>query len=258
LQTAQECRAFIHLPGRFQRRCFAAHNWRYTPWVGRLKRLLQARPAPLPIWAQFQLSHDFAYKPAYRNSWRSQRQHHPLGPAQTQGIHWIDLIHLWFGPIEWVSGQVMNISRVGSAPDTATLFLKTRSGVACSIDTSYAAPVTQYARIVSSKQAWTCQEGRLVTERQAAARAGQLSRPPKSKVLLKRAAGDWMQASLGRQLIGLREHARGAHPRVPLVSMWEGMRNVLVLEAFARALKGNRRQSLSGLPLYRALWRKDR
>ena len=237
--TWKECdRLLRDLRPSFLKRVYVTHNWRVYPWVGKMRELLRNGPI---LSAEFHLTHDFGFKPGYGDSWRSRKESHPVGPAETQGIHWIDLAHLLFGPVESVSGGVRRVGRVGSAPDTASIFLKMRSGVRCSIHTSYVGPVAYYARVVTTRSILTYRDGLLEIQRQPAPKAGAISRPAPSRTLLRVSLADLRLQPLVRQLRELHlslEEKTGR--RCSLVPVRQGIANVVVLETFARSLRARR------------------
>jgi len=246
VSSLKQCRDLLReAPPGFLKRVYVAHNWRFYPWVVKMREILRRDPDNLVLAAEFHLTHDFGFKPGYASSWRSKKRSHPVGPAETQGIHWIDLAHHLFGPVEWVGGGVRRAGRVGSAPDTASIFLKTKSGVHCAIHTSYVAPVAYYARVVTSRSILTYSDGVLQIQRQATARAGRMSRPAARRTLLKVSLGDLLLQPLLVQLKELRALLEGRARRPDLVSIREGMANVAVLEGFAGSLRAKRPLTLA-------------
>ena len=237
----RECRGLLRdLPPSFLKRVYVAHNWRFYPWVAKMRETLRRGPRDPVLSAEFHLTHDFAFKPGYPSSWRSKKKSHPVGPAETQGIHWIDLVHHLFGPVEWVGGGVRRAGCAGSAPDTAAIFLKTRSGAHCAIHTSYAAPVAYYARVVTSRAILSYRDGLLEIQRQPPPRPGVLSRPASRRSLLKVSLDGLQLQPLVRQLRELRSFLEGKSRRCGLVPLREGIANVAVLETFARSVRAKR------------------
>lgn len=251
-----ECRALLKkTPPGFLRRVAVAHNWRLYPWVEKIREILRRDPKSPVLSAYFELTHDYGFKPGYASSWRSRKKTHPIGPAETQGIHPIDLIHHLFGPIEWVAGGASRLGRVGSAPDTSSLFLKTRNGVFCSIHTSYVAPVSYYARVMTSRAVLTYQDGRLQIQKQPRPKEGNPSRPAAHHTLRRDSLEELFQQSVVRQLAELKNLLSGRSKRSPLASFYEGAADVAVLEGFARSLRRGGTFSMKGLPLYSVLCR---
>ena len=251
-----ECRALLKtLPPAFLRRLYVAQNWRFYPWVQKIRSLLGDSSSGAVLSAEFQLSHDYGLKPGYAASWRSEKNLHPIGPAETQGIHWIDLVHYFFGPVVWVGGGVARRGRVGSAPDTATIFLKSKSGVFCSIHLSYVAPVAYYARIVTSRMICTYQDGTLKIQKQPCPpKTGGVSRPAASRTLLALSLEELREQPLRAQLRILEDLLSGRPKRHRgLVSLEEGMANVAVLEGFTRSLQRQRPFCLETIPGYATL-----
>ena len=239
--SLEECRRLIRdIPPSFIKRVYVAHNWRFYPWVKKMRGILRGDRRGVILFAEFHLTHDFGFKPGYASSWRSKKESHPVGPAETQGIHGIDLVHHLFGPIEWIGGGIRRAGRIGSAPDTASIFLKTRSGVHCAIHTSYVAPVAYYARVVTSHGILTYADGVLEMQKQPAPKANRLSRPAPRRRLLKVSLDDLMLQPLVSQLKEIRTLLeKGTRPK--LVSVREGMANIAALEGFSRSVQGSGR-----------------
>lgn len=245
----EECRALLkELPPAFLSRLHVAQNWRFYPWVQTMRSLLKNPSNGIVLSAEFQISHDYGLKPSYAASWRSKKSSHSIGPAETQGIHWIDLVHYFFGPVAWVGGGTARIGRVGSAPDTATLFLKSRSGVFCSIHLSYVAPVATYARIVTSRAILTYRDGILKIQKQPPPKSNRVSRPAASRTLQTLSLERLQEQPLRAQLRLL-----GSKQGQGLISIREGMANVAVLEGFTRSLRRAQPFRLESIPDYAKL-----
>lgn len=249
--SLKECRALLReAPPFFLKRVYVAHNWRFYPWVKKIREILRRDSGTPVLSAYFQLTHDYGFKPGYASSWRSQKKSHPIGPAETQGIHWVDLVHDLCGPIDWISGGAERVGRVGSAPDTASIFLRTRSGVFCSIHTSYVAPAAYFARVVTSRMILTYRDGILQIQKQPPARTDRPSRPAACRTLLSCSLGGLLLQPLVFQLKKLGQLLAGRRGRGELVTVREGIANVAALEGFARSLRRGKPYALKGLPLY--------
>ncbi len=91
-----------------------------------------------PIQVSVSITHGLAFKDGYKESWRSQRETHPLGVLETVSVHWIDLFISLFGKVK--EFKVLNSisSKNGTAYDTSSLFILHTSGVVTNIFASYA------------------------------------------------------------------------------------------------------------------------
>lgn len=249
--TLLECTQLLdHFPRSFLNRVYVAQNWRFYPWVRKMRRLIEPSVQQKKvISADFQLTHDFGYKPGYRRSWRSERKTHPIGPAETQGIHLVDLIHYFFGPVDWIVGQVTNIARAGSAPDTASLFLMTKSGVACSIHTSYAAPVAYAVQVVTSQRILSYRNGTLQEQHRSMPRSNQRSQPSSGKTLLTVKLDGLLAVPIRQQLAALRRCLEGGSGS-SLVPLFQGIANAAVLAGWAEDPSPNRLLRLSENRIY--------
>lgn len=245
--SLEECRRLAgSLPRSFLNRVTVTHNWRFHPWIGEAKRLLSGAGAR-PVAADFQFTHDFAYKPGYRRSWRSRKSRHRLGPMETQGIHWIDLIHLLFGPVEWVTGRTDNRAGTGTSPDTCSMVLGTRGGTLCSVHTSYAAPLTHYARVLSPSFILTYRDGTLSLQRRPIPPPAGTSRPAPARLLRSDPGMERLSLdALKHQLSALRGGKRGG-----LATCSQAMANVAVLAAFGKAVRSPGAVRMEQIPGYR-------
>lgn len=90
------------------------------------------------------MSHGLAYKESYAKSWRSDASRHKLGVIETVGVHFIDIAVLAYDAvghnIEIVESVNRNIAKNGSAIDTSSIMIKSRTGPSINIFVSYSAP----------------------------------------------------------------------------------------------------------------------
>ncbi len=248
--TLEECRNLARaLPPSFQKGLVVTHNWRLYPWVQQTKRILDREGEDSVIAADFHLTHDFAHKPAYRRSWRSRRGTHPIGPMETQGIHWIDIAHFLFGPVESVWGRAVNGAGTGTAPDTCSMILRMRSGPLCSIHTSYAAPMAHYGRILSAGSILTYRNGTLWLERRPQRPPPGRSRVPRARILSRQNLESLALETLSYQLRLLAARRDGRAENLP-ATFFQGIANVAVLSAFHRSLRTGGPIPMSRIPIY--------
>lgn len=249
--TVAEC---LSLGGSLSRpfltnRLRVAHNWRFYPWVRRLRDLLR-RGGEGVISAEFHLTHDFAYKPGYRRSWRSREASHPAGPMETQGIHWIDLAHLLFGPVQSVFGRAVNLAGTGTAPDTCSAVLRMRSGLVCSIHASYAAPFAHYARVATPSMILTYRNGALTSQARPLPPPRGKSRPGPSHLLFRGSLERLFSDSLRLQLQALHPGPRGSR-RGELATWPQAAANTAVLGAFTRSIRTGAPVAMESIRPYR-------
>lgn len=250
LCSLRECQTFLKtVPSSFLEQVVVTHNWRFTPWVQKIKEIFGRIDPESVISADFHLMHDFAYKPSYLRSWRSRQETHPVGPAETQGIHLIDLVHHLLGKLLWISGSRKNLAKTGTAPDTTSMLLMTQSGVACSLQTSYAAPASFYARLVTSSCILTQRDGRLtLQERPTPPTEGRSPAPPE-RLLLEQSLEESGVFALKQQLEDLSAKLAGTGSRSSVTAQ-QGMANIAVLEGLSESLQTGRPYFLEESPLY--------
>ena len=200
--------------------------------------------------ADFHLTHDFAFKPSYSSSWRSRRETHQIGPAETLGVHLIDLIHYFFGPIEKIGGRVLNLANTGEAPDTSSMFITTESQVCCTIHTSYAAPVAHYVRIVASELVLTYRDGILNLQERTPSDPGMRSSAPRDQTLLRSNSEELSGESLFQQLRALYSGLTDSRCR-EIGTAYQGIANVAVLGGFEQSLQQGTNYRVKDMPVYR-------
>lgn len=238
-----------HLPKSFRNRIYVAQNWRFLPWVEKIRSSLQGGEGDRVLCAVFQMTHDFAFKPAYTASWRSDRKTHPIGPAQSQGIHFIDLVHQLLGPIRSLDAVACRLGKRGTAPDTASILLKTSRGQPCFLHTSYAAPASDHVRITTSRMILTYQDGVLKLQQVTRPALHRPSRPPRERVLFRAASEQLKTAPLRVQLQELRGYLEESRP-MRLATLGQGIANVAVLAAAEKSIRLERPVFLKEFPLY--------
>lgn len=250
LFSLSECRWLLkHLRKSFRDRIYVAQNWRFLPWVEKVRGILQRGEADRVLCATFQMTHDFAFKPAYSSSWRSDRKSHPIGPAQSQGIHFIDLVHHLLGPIHLLDAVACRLGKRGTAPDTASILLRTTRGEPCSLHTSYAAPTSDHVRITTSRSILTYQDGALKLQQVTRRPLHRASRPPLERTLFRATSEQLKMAPLRAQLKKLRGQMEGGRS-AGLATLKQGMANVAVLAAVEKSLRLGRPVFLREFPLY--------
>jgi predicted dehydrogenase len=237
------------LPRSFLERVFVSHTFRFYPWVQKIDELLHAHPTDQYISAEIQLSHDFAFKPAYAHSWRSRAETHPIGPAETQGIHLIDLVHYFFGSLDWLAGQTLNLAGTGSAPDTASLMVCTQGRVMCALHTSYAAPVSQYLRICGINRIIEYRDGLLCLYARPAVPAEGRSRTSDGQVLMC-LDPDTLQTGAMQELLNSVKGCMEGLSDPRLATIFQGIANVAVLAGYQQSLRLNTPCRLSRDNLY--------
>ncbi len=248
--SLKQCESLLRtFPKSFLLRVYVAHNWRFYPWVRRMYEILNSPAGRGAISADFQLTHDYGFKPGYLRSWRSQDKHHPVGPAETQGVHLIDLIHYLFGPLDWVGGNTVKRGSAGSAPDTASMFLMTKSQVSCSIRTSYVAPASQYARVVAPGFILTYRDGALLLQKRSHVNPKARSQPPAEQILLRTRPDALLSEPMRHQLKSL-SHLLDHKGSNGLISAYQGIANAAVLGGFAQSLERQGPCFLSKMPIY--------
>jgi predicted dehydrogenase len=121
--------------GHAFRRLGAARRVRELIDAGALGRVVLAE-------ATFSLPGSF---PA--GAWRAQRERNPGGPLMQLGIHQIDTLAAWLGPIERAGGRFAHLATPADLDDVGVVTLEFASGALGVVTGSYVSPKTHWLRL---------------------------------------------------------------------------------------------------------------
>jgi predicted dehydrogenase len=121
--------------GHAFRRLGAARRVRELIDAGALGRVVLAE-------ATFSLPGSF---PA--GAWRARRERNPGGPLMQLGIHQIDTLAAWLGPIERSSGRFARVATAADLDDVGVVTLEFASGALGVVTGSYVSPKTHWLRL---------------------------------------------------------------------------------------------------------------
>lgn len=169
-------------------------------------------------------------------SWRFWPTLHREGPLQTLGVHLIDLLHYWFGPVLSVYATIQNRAGVTAAPDSNAVLLTMGTGIQVFLSANYVQPSQQRIEIVGTEGLLVWESSRLwIREgRDAPRRWGVEGHWPAPARPLPYTENDPIQEELD-------EFARAVEEGGPIVTGFEvGAEALRVLEACWRSAGGHR------------------
>lgn len=220
------------------------HNWRRWAHARAIKRLIREGRLGRLVDVSLTLSHGGAY--AFRmTNWRGYRAQHREGPMNALGIHLIDLLHDWFGPIVRVQAELRNLAQVTEAPDATAAVCELAEGVVALVTANYIVPSEERFVVTGTDGMVSWQQGQLFL------RIGRdVNRVPSSWQVL---PCDQIDTTV-EELQEFCDAVDGRRQRVE-TDVRVGMAAVCVLEACARSATEQRRVSMEEFPLYKNCWR---
>lgn len=129
-------------------------NLLYSPLAASLGNAIKTGKCGRLIALDIHTSQGLAFKPSYRNNWRSSQQK-SLGVAETVGIHYVNLILTLFGQPDSYKGEFLRVAEWRKGPpDTAVLNLSFKSGFRVTLRHSYAAPMRNHWFLLGTNGMW--------------------------------------------------------------------------------------------------------
>ena len=80
-------------------------------------------------------------------AWRAQRERNPGGPIMQLGIHHVDTLAYWLGPVQRASGCFAHVESEADIDDVGVVMLRFESGALGSLTGSYVSPKTLSLRL---------------------------------------------------------------------------------------------------------------
>lgn len=121
--------------GHAFRRLGAARRTRELVEAGALGRVVLAE-------ASFSLPGSFP-----EGAWRAHRERNPGGPLMQLGIHCVDTLASWLGPIERSTGRFAHVATEADVDDVGVVTLEFASGALGVVTGSYVSPKTLWMRL---------------------------------------------------------------------------------------------------------------
>jgi UDP-N-acetyl-2-amino-2-deoxyglucuronate dehydrogenase len=140
---------------RMRRACLEAgmtlmvgHAFRRLGAARRVKQLLDEGALGRVVLAEANMSLPGTFKP---EAWRAQRGRNPGGPIMQLGIHHVDTLAYWLGPVQRASGRFAHVHSQADIDDVGVVTLEFESGALASLTGSYVSPKTLSLRLLGTK-----------------------------------------------------------------------------------------------------------
>ena len=124
------------------------HAFRRLGGSRRVKRLLDDGALGRVVLAEANMSLPGVLKP---EAWRAHRSRNPGGPIMQLGIHHVDTLAYWLGPVERASGRFAHVDTPADIHDVGVLTLEFESGALGSLTGSYVSPKTLSLRLFGTE-----------------------------------------------------------------------------------------------------------
>lgn len=140
---------------RMRRACMEAgvalmvgHAFRRLGAARRVKQLLDDGALGRVVLAEANMSLTGSFKP---EAWRAHRERNPGGPIMQLGIHHVDTLAYWLGPVQRASGRFAHVHSQAEIDDVGVVTLEFESGALASLTGSYVSPKTFSLRILGTE-----------------------------------------------------------------------------------------------------------
>jgi predicted dehydrogenase len=140
---------------RMRRECAAAgvtlivgHAFRRLGAARRVSQLLDEGALGRVVLAEANMSLPGTFKP---EAWRAHRERNPGGPIMQLGIHHVDTLAYWLGPVQRASGRFAHVHSPADIDDVGVVTLEFESGALGSLTGSYVSPKTLSLRLLGTE-----------------------------------------------------------------------------------------------------------
>jgi predicted dehydrogenase len=124
------------------------HAFRRLGAARRVKQLLDEGALGRVVVAEANMSLPGSFKP---EAWRAHRERNPGGPIMQLGIHHVDTLSYWLGPVRGASGRFARVHTSADIDDVGVLTLEFESGALASLTGSYVSPKTLSLRLLGTE-----------------------------------------------------------------------------------------------------------
>ena len=123
------------------------HAFRRLGAARRVKQLIDEGALGRVILAEANMSLTGSFKPG---AWRGERARNPGGPIMQLGIHHVDTLAYWLGPVRRAFGRFAHVETSAEIDDVAVVTLEFESGALGSLTGSYVSPKTLSLRLLGT------------------------------------------------------------------------------------------------------------
>lgn len=124
------------------------HAFRRLGAARRVKELLDDGALGRVVLAEANMSLPGSFKP---EAWRAHRDRNPGGPIMQLGIHHIDTLAHWLGPVERAWGRFAHVHADADIDDVGVVALAFESGALGTLTGSYVSPKTLTLRLLGTE-----------------------------------------------------------------------------------------------------------
>ena len=124
------------------------HAFRRLGAARRVKELLDAGALGRVVLAEANMSLPGSFKP---EAWRAHRSRNPGGPIMQLGIHHVDTLSCWLGPVERSAGRFAHVHTDADIDDVGIVTLEFESGALGSLTGSYVSPKSMWLRLLGTE-----------------------------------------------------------------------------------------------------------
>jgi predicted dehydrogenase len=124
------------------------HAFRRLGAARRVKGLLEDGALGRVVLAEANMSLTGSFKPG---AWRGERERNPGGPIMQLGIHCVDTLAYWLGPVRRASGRFAHVETAADIDDVGVVTLEFESGALGSLTGSYVSPKTLSLRLLGTE-----------------------------------------------------------------------------------------------------------
>jgi UDP-N-acetyl-2-amino-2-deoxyglucuronate dehydrogenase len=123
------------------------HAFRRLGAARRVKQLLDEGALGRVALAEANMSLPGSLKP---EAWRAHRERNPGGPIMQLGIHHVDTLAYWLGPLRRTSGRFAQVHTQADIDDVGVVTLEFEAGALASLTGSYVSPKTLSLRLLGT------------------------------------------------------------------------------------------------------------
>jgi len=123
------------------------HAFRRLGAARRVRELLNEGALGRVVLAEANMSLPGSFKPG---AWRAERARNPGGPIMQLGIHHVDTLAYWLGPVRSSSGRFAHVHSQAEIDDVGVVTLEFESGALGTLTGSYVSPKTLSLRLLGS------------------------------------------------------------------------------------------------------------
>jgi predicted dehydrogenase len=124
------------------------HAFRRLGAARRVKQLLDEGALGRVVLAEANMSLPGSFKP---EAWRAHRERNPGGPIMQLGIHHVDTLAYWLGPVRQASGRFAHVHTPADIDDVGVVTLEFESGALGTLTGSYVSPKTLSLRLFGTE-----------------------------------------------------------------------------------------------------------